>query len=482
MPTTTLEPPAISHDRGSFRDPANRVYVRPSEDGAPRILRGINAEMLSNFAKLEQESFFTKAMEKGHIVGTRQAAGSDADTKAVLAEGWKGVLEHDAIPFVSYPYEWSFSQLKDAALLTLALQERALEAGWTLKDATPYNVQFRAAKPVFIDIPSLEPWVEGTPWVGYRQFCSMFLTPLMLRAHLGIDFRPLMRSYLDGIPPTEAVRYFQGANRFRKGVLSHIVLPARVENSIGKKERDDKPASERRGGNQSTAMVLGLVQSLKRLVRSLKIDIEHTDWAHYDKTHSYQDEEHEAKKAFVARNAAREARDHVWDIGCNTGTFSRLCTDHSQAVISIDGDPNAIEQLYLREREVEGGKILPLVMNLNNISPNQGWNGAERKALDARKTPDLVLVLALIHHTRISANIPNRMFLEWLRSLDADIVIEFVDRHDEMVIKLLTNKVEQYEDYTLDQFVSEAEDLFEIVEQEPLKGGKRIIFYMRPKG
>ena len=471
----------VINDLGSFRDPANRVYTRDSGLGSLRVLRGVNTIALNNFVKLLDESFFKRAVEKGYIVRTQLLNASDTDAETILQDGWSGVLEHDPIPFISYPYEWSFSMLKDAALLQLGLLEKALENGWTVKDATPYNIQFRASKPVFIDIPSFEPWGNGDAWVGYRQFCSMFLTPLMLRAHLNIDFRPLLRSYLDGIPPTEAVRFFSGRNRYKKGVMSHIVFPARVENAIGKKERDDRPAARRNGRKQSKSMVIGLVQSLKRVVRSLTIKIEHTDWAHYDKTHSYEDEEHAAKKHFVTEHAGERARGHVWDIGCNTGTFSRLCASFSDAVISIDGDPNAIEQLYLAERQSEEAKILPLVMNLNNISPNQGWGGAERKALDARKTPDVVLALALIHHTRISANIPNKMFLMWLRSLNADIIIEFVDRHDEMVAKLLTNKVEQYEDYTLDSFVVEMKSLFEIAARRSLKGGKRVIFYLRPK-
>lgn len=468
-------------DRGSFRDPANRVYMRDCDSDDLRVLRGVNTIALNNFVKLLEESFFKRAVEKEYIVRTHLLDATDTDAQAILEDGWSGVLEHEPIPFISYPYEWSFSMLKDAALLQLGLLEKALDNGWTVKDASPYNIQFRASRPVFIDIPSFEPWGDGDSWVGYRQFCSMFLTPLMLRAHLNIDFRPLLRSYLDGIPPTEAVRFFSGRNRFKKGVMSHIVFPARVENAIGKKERDDRPAARRNDRKQSKTMVVGLVQSLKRLVKSLTIKIEHTDWAHYDKTHSYEDKEHATKKHFVKKHAGERVRGHVWDIGCNTGTFSRLCADFSDAVISIDGDSNAIEQLYLAERRSEENKILPLVMNLNNISPNQGWGGAERMALDARKAPDVVLALALIHHTRISANIPNKMFLKWLRSLNADIIIEFVDRHDEMVVKLLTNKVEQYDDYTLDSFVMETESLFEIAARSSLKGGKRVIFYLRPK-
>ena len=227
-------------------------------------------------------------------------------------------------------------------------------------------------------------------------------------------------------------------------------------------------------------MVVGLVQSLSRLVKKLTIDIKHTDWSRYDKTHSYQETDFDAKKAFVERHAARIHRNIIWDIGCNTGTFSRICSQHCNHVISIDGDHDAVEQLYLGEKKERDANILPLVMNLSNISPGQGWAGGERQAFDQRKKPDLVLCLALIHHIRFSANIPNILFLQWLRSLEAEVILEFVNREDEMVVKLLTNKKEQYADFDFEQFISEAKQFFEIKDRETLKGGKREIFFLSP--
>lgn len=371
--------------------------------------------------------------------------------------------------------------LKDAALLQLSLLEAAMSDGWTMKDATPFNVQFIDAKPVFIDIPSFEPREPGEPWVGYRQFCSMLLTPLMMKAYLDIDFQPILRTYLDGVPPTESVKFFRGLSRLRPGVMSHIVLPARVENFILSRERDREKAKERKTRGQSDAMQLGLVQGLRRLVNKLKAPSDRSDWSHYDSTHSYDDKDHQEKMAFVLKHVAAEKRNYVWDIGSNTGTFSRLCVDHANHVISVDGDQNAIERLYLTETAKSKSRILPLVIDLANPSPNHGWAGLERQAFDNRTQPDLVLALALIHHMRISANVPNELFLSWLRSLDCDIVIEFVNRQDEMVVKLLTNKKEMYEDYNLGLFREQVEEKFEIVESQPLKNGDREIFMIRPK-
>lgn len=228
-------------------------------------------------------------------------------------------------------------------------------------------------------------------------------------------------------------------------------------------------------------MLLGLVQSLYRTVNKLSIEIEHTDWSQYDKTHTYMDADFEAKKAFVEKHASSGSRDYVWDIGCNTGTFSKLAGEFCKNVISLDGDHDAVEQLYRAEKDNPGSNILPMVMNLANLSPGQGWAGVERQAFDGRRKPNLVLCLALIHHVRLSANIPNALFLRWLRSLDSDVVIEFVNREDEMVVKLLTNKKEQYEDYNLENFILEAEKYFHISDREPLKGGHREIFYLEPR-
>ncbi len=473
----------LEANSGSFRDPVNRVYEVPSivSGAKTRILRGLSRDGLAVYKKLSEEDFYRKALSAGHIVQTDLLTVDDEDAKLVLADGWTGILEHELIPFVTYPYEWTFSMLKDAALLQLQLIEKSLENGWILKDATPYNIQWIGSRPVFIDVGSFLPWKEGESWVGYRQFCSMFLTPLMLRAHLDIDHLPILRSYMDGIPPTEAVKYFNGTKRFKKGVLSHIIFPAKVENSIAKHERDDAPARKRTPRRQSKAMVIGLVQSLTRLVQNLSIEIKHTDWSQYDKTHSYQESDFDAKKTFVLKHASKSKRKYIWDIGCNTGTFSRISSKNCSHVISVDGDHNAVEQLYIAEKEKPDSNILPLVMNLANVSPGQGWAGRERQAFDQRKKPDLVLCLALIHHVRMSANIPNVLFLQWLRSLEAEVILEFVNREDEMVIKLLTNKNEQYEDYNIEQFTTEAKRFFTIMDRETLKGGTREIFYLKPQ-
>ncbi len=461
---------------GSFRDPANRVYEHEG-----RILRGVTSAALENFKALEQSSFFKDYVARGLIVRTTLADLGDEAAKGILAQGWAGVLAHERVPLISYPYEWTFSMLKDAALLQLDLLESGLKEGWTIKDSTPFNIQFVGAKPVFIDIPSFEPREQGEHWAAYRQFCMLFLYPLMLKAHLGLDFQPVLRSNLDGISPGEAARYFKGLKRFKKGVTSHISIPAMIEGRVENSEKDRAPAKKRDSLKQSDAMVLGLVQSMKRLVQSLESPIRHTEWSEYANTHSYEQQAFEAKLAFV-RNAAKTGHWGVaWDIGGNTGTFSKICAEYSDRVITVDGDHDAVEKLYLSEKGNDAGKILPLYMNLANPSPNQGWAGTERLGFTDRNSPDFVVCLALIHHISLSANVPIPLFLEWLRSLNAKLVIEFVDRPDEMVQKLLLNKKEKYPDYNKDVFERELNARFKILDSQDLKGGHRKIYFCEPK-
>jgi hypothetical protein len=457
---------------GSFRDEHNRVYY----DGEA-VLRGLSAEALADYREYSQAAFFRDALAAGRIVGTTEEA-DPALTKGVLADGWAGVLRHERIPFISYPYEWPFGMLKAAALLHLDILAKSIPAGWVLKDATAYNVQWRGARPCFIDVTSFERYRKGSPWVGYRQFCMMFLIPLMLEAYRGIDFRPLLRSNLEGVDPAEAARFFPMSAVLRKGVASHVFLHARLQSAYAEAGEGQGPKAI----NHSEAMVLGMIDGLRRLVSSLELKGGVTTWSHYDETHSYEDESYRLKQAFVQQHVGKKRWARVWDIGCNTGTFSKLCSPHADQVLSIDGDAMAIEKLYRDRRRDKTGNLTPIVMNLANLSPNQGWRGVERKSLETRGRPDFLLCLALIHHMVISANIPLRSYIEWVRSLGAATILEFVGRDDEMTRKLLMNKTKTHDDYTQENFEAVVSEMFTIKEALPLKGGLRTIYYLEPKG
>ena len=459
---------------GSFRDPTSRVFEL---DGA--IGRGLDKASIENFEALAKAPFYRAAEAAGQVVRTKVA--DPKVTQHLTSLGWGGALEHERLPLISYPYEWTFSMLKEAALLHLDLLDAAYKDGWTIKDSTPYNVQFVGSRPVFIDTPSFIPRTPGDYWTGYRQFCMLFLYPLMLKAHLGIDFQPLLRSRLDGLTPAEFARYFGGMRRLKKGVLSHVILPASMEAAVERRERDNVPAKSRPAIRQSDAMVLGLIASMRRIIEGLKSPIRHTDWSEYANRHSYEAAELDEKVEFVKKAVQTRDWNIAWDLGSNTGNFSRICATRARYTVAADGDYDAVEKLFLAERANGGENILPLVLDLANISPSQGWAGAERSSFDKRNRPDLVITLALIHHIALSANIPIPMFLDWLRSLDAHLVIEFVDRNDEMVEKLLKNKTERYEAYNLATFEGELAKRFQILDQQPLKDGRRRIYFCAPE-
>lgn len=460
---------------GSFRDPAARVYA-----DADRILRGIDTTTLANFRALTETRFFSEAVRRGQIVGTRILDASDAGAAAILAQNWAGVLEHERVPLLSYPYEWTFSMLKDAALLHLDLLESALHEGWIVKDSTPYNIQFIGSTPVFIDVPSFIPRPAGDYWRGYRQFCMSFLYPLMLTAYRDIPFQPLLRSSLDGLSPLEASRFFAGFQRFRKGVLSHIVLPATLERRITAQQASGTQTNQGKTKPQSDAMVIGLVQSMRRIVRAFSSAAEASPWSDYTTTHSYDPSSLDEKKAFVAETASRQPFRIAWDLGSNTGTFSELLAKTAEHVVSVDSDHECVERLYLRLHDRGDRKILPLFMNLANPSPNQGWAGTERLSFDNRNKPDLILGLALIHHICLSSNVPIPDFLDWLAATEAKLIIEFVDRDDRMVREMLSRKSETHEAYNLQCFERELERRYEVIRSMPLKNGARKIYECVP--
>jgi hypothetical protein len=330
---------------------------------------------------------------------------------------------------------------------------------------------------VFIDIPSFVRRPPGDYWRGYRQFCMLFFYPLLLTAYRGIPFQGLLRASLDGLSPGKIAPFFSGLSGFRRGILAHVRLPAALERRV--------VASGANGATkvakpQSDAMVLGLVQSMRRTVSNLATPVTATMWSNYGDTHSYDRASIEEKATFVEKAAARTRCKMAWDLGSNTGTFSELLESRADRVISIDADHECVERLYLRLRARGDQKVLPLVMNLANPSPNQGWASGERLAFDSRNKPDLILGLALIHHICLGNNVPIPNFLDWLVMTGARLVIEFVDRSDGMVREILGRKTETHEDYNLANFERELRRRYEILSSAPLKGGERRIYYCAP--
>ena len=459
-------------EAGSYRDRNGSVFYHDGE-----IFRGISARALANWERLIGTRFFQDFTSRGNIVQTERVGQPIAGNGS---EAWAAVLKHASIPFVSYPYEWTYGMLKDAALLHLDLMLAALEEGFILKDSSAYNVQWRGAQPVFIDIPSFEVLEEGQPWVAYRQFCELFLYPLMLQAYKGTDFRPWLRGSLDGIPARSLRPLLSGRDLMRPGVMMHVVAQNALQRRYSGKERNVRGTLAQAGFDKM--LIVRNVRNLRKIVARMMPAGYNTEWSDYARTHSYGDAEYEAKCAFVRDAASLHRWRCVWDLGCNAGTFSRIAAEHADYVVAMDGDWMVLEHLYQEQKvRPDRASILPLVVNLSDPSPGQGWRGMERKSLPERGRPDLTLCLALIHHVVISANIPMADFIGWLAGFDTALVIEFVGRDDEMVETLLRNKDDQYDDYRLDVFESLLADHFDVRQSRPLKGGKRSIYFALPR-
>ena len=477
-------PPTMTYrlrsDDGSFRDPSGRVYRVVGERGEA-VVRGLRHDAATSMVELLAEPFFQELVDGGHVVETALLDADDPYARPVRAAGWDAAVRHEAVEFVTWPYEWPFSMLQDAALLQLRLLEASVTNGWMLKDATPFNVQWRGARPTFVDAPSFVPW-DGGYWQGYRQFCATFLTPLLLTAHLGIPFQPMLRSRLEGIPPEEAVRYFRGLRRFKRGVPSHVWFPAATEGGVRRRRR---PAPRRGSGRQPRTALLALLDNLKRLIAGLAARPARSDWARYADSHSYDDADYGRKRDFVERHAAARRQRLTWDLGANTGAFSRIAARSSDAVVAVDGNHEAVELLYRQLRAAGGDaprNVVPLVMDVANPSPGQGWAGRERAAFEARGRPDLVLCLALMHHLRVSANVPLAHCLEWLRGLDATVILEFVGRDDEMFRALVEHRREDFADWTAERFEAEVRRRFRVLDRQQVKGGSRELLLLEPAG
>jgi SAM-dependent methyltransferase len=459
---------------GSFRDPVSRVLV--TGEG---VFRALTRQGLADWEALAATDLFARAASDGRIIATERVDGA-VDLPDALLEETAAVLRHERVPFVSYPYEWSFGMLRDAALLHLELLEAALAEDLVLKDATPYNVQWRGTKPVFIDVGSFERLTPGEPWLGYRQFCMLFLYPLLLQAYKEVPFQPWLRGSLEGITPEQARDIMSVRDLLRRGVLAHVYLHARLERGRGETARDVK--RELRAAGFKKELIVANVRKLAKLVRRLEWKPRRSTWSGYEPTTSYDEADAVRKEEFVRAAVGSQPRELVWDLGCNVGRFARIAAENARYVVALDADAAVVERLYRALEQEESSSILPLVANVLDPSPGLGWRGTERQPLLERGRPDLTLCLALAHHISIGGNVPVREVVDWLASLGSAVVVEFPTRDDRQVQRLLAAKRDDlHGDYDRDFFERCLSDAFDVERTEALAGGTRLLYFAHPR-
>jgi hypothetical protein len=467
----TVDGVTIRPDSGSFRDPLSRVFV-----GDDVVWRGLTAGALEDFDALADSSFFAAALERGDIVATERVA----DT-TVIPGDWAGVLRHERIDVLSYPFEWSFEMLRDAARLQLALTRQALADQLITKDASAFNIQFVGAKPVFIDVGSFERLRPGEPWVGYRQFCELFLNPLYVQALRDVPFQPLLRGRLDGITPGVAAALIGGSGRFRKGVFTHVRLHARAERKYADADLERDVRAELKRAGFGPALIDAQLRNLQRALDRLSWRRHDSTWSEYGGREHYSDRDLDAKSAVVADAAAGGQPNVVLDLGANDGRFSRVAVDAgARSAIAVDSDQLVVDRLYRQLRTEGERRILPLVVDLADPSPALGWRGSERPSFLDRIRPDLVLCLAVVHHLALTNNVPLDEIVALLAGFGAPVVVEFPHREDPMTTRLLARKRSGlFETYDTTNWEGALERRFAVDERVELPSGTRTIYRCR---
>ena len=452
-----------SIEPGSFRDPASKVFY-----SGDAVLRALTEQGLADFESLAATGLYGDP----RIVETELLNPAPAQAPS----GAVAVLRHERVPFISYPYEWTFSMLKDAALLQLDLILDSLDEGLMLKDATPYNVQFVGSRPMFIDIGSFERLHEEELWVGYRQFCMLQLYPLLLQAR-GASLQPLLRGSVHGITPAHMRGLASMQDVLRRGYQTHVFLQSRLE-SRPTAARGSRVAEAVRRPGLGTQLIRTNVRKMHRLVSRLDWAPRRSTWLDYGRANTYSDQDAARKDDFVRTAAASVGGHLAWDLGGNTGRHARLVADSFDHVLAIDADPASVELLY-RELKASGdSRILPLVVDLTDPSPGLGWRGVERRPLLDRGRPDLVLALALVHHLAIAGNVPVPDVVAWFAELGGALVVELPTREDAMVQSLLERKRSGlHPDYERATFERCLADAFDIRATETLSSGTRILYF-----
>ena len=412
-----------------------------------------------------------RLIASGKLIGHEVADLSDAATADA-----KAVIKPEPIDFISYPYEWTFGELQDAALLTLDVELEALAAGWTLKDASAYNVQFRDARPVMIDSLSFEPHEDGTPWVAYRQFCEHFLAPLVVMSRRDIRLSALLRADPDGIPLDLAKGLVPWRTRLNFGLLSHLHLHA---NAQVRHAADDDEGQAAKSAKISRSRLIALIGNLRGTVAGLTWKPGGTEWSDYADNTSYNDRATQDKERLVGEYVAQVEGPRAWDLGANTGRYSRIAAERGKRVLAFDIDPAAAERNYRAIRSEKRADILPLILDVANPSPGIGWANQERRSLLDRADPDVILALALVHHLAISRNVPLPMLLDLFAQMSPAVIVEFVPKEDVMVRRLLATRRDVFPDYTLDGFRAAALGRFEIAAETPIEDSPRVLFLLR---
>jgi len=450
-------------DQGSFRDPGGFIFYD----------NGFVYRQINQCNKDSYENFMSSKLYEILVQQQMLIPHTEADIDSPDSQKKYKIIRPKKIPFISYPYEWSYTQLKDAALVILSIQKQALKHSFSLKDASAYNMQFKDGKPILIDTLSFEKYQAGHPWIAYKQFCQHFLAPLALMHYRDLRLSQLLKLYIDGIPLDLASLLLPFKSYFNFQVLVHIHMHAKSQ-----KHFSDKIIRKNKY-KVSLNSTFGLIDSLETAIKKLNGKIQKTEWGDYYDHTNYDSISEKDKKEVVSKLIEKTKPETLWDIGANTGVFSRIAGIKGINTISFDIDPVAVEKNYLYCIKNNINNILPLLSDITNPSPGIGWNNKERTSLLNRGPADMVLALALIHHLAISNNLPLGKIANFFGALCSNLIIEFVPKQDSQVQRLLATREDIFSDYTQEKFEDEFSKYFSLKNVDKIKNSQRSIYLFK---
>ena len=456
---------AVKQVPSSYKDPSGFVFI---QDGI--FYRSVSPLYREHYDYLMKSGLYVALIKNKWMVSHVEVTKPDDQR-----DKYK-ILKPDQIPFMNFPYEWSFSQLKDAALLTLDICLTALDYDMILKDASNFNVTYYEGRPTFIDTLSFEKYVEGEPWIAYGQFCRHFLSPLALAAHKDLRFIPLLRQFLDGFPLDFVANLLPKHTLLNMGLAMHIHAHAKATTQFGGKKIGNAKKLK-----VSKFQLKGLLTGLRGTVQGIKLNKSITQWGDYYTDHNYSEKGFNDKKNLIETICKKYKPSVVLDLGANNGEFSREAIKGSKLVISTDVDPVAVEKNYSYVKQSSEQNILPLYLDVTNPSGDIGFNLLERSNFFSRTSFDCVLALALIHHLVMTYNLPLTAIAKFLASHAPLLIIEFVPKSDSQVERLLQNREDIFPDYTKEGFENAFGEYFSILESHVMKDSVRTLYVLKRK-
>ena len=440
----------------SFKDPCAFVYI---ENG--NLFRRFSKNYIPVYQKFINSGLYERLIKENLIIPHEEISSDTIKPEKV---------------FISYPWEWCFSQLKDAALAVLKIQNIALDYDMTLKDANCFNMQFYNNKPVLIDTSSFENYTEGEPWTPYKQFCENFLAPLALTAYKDICLSSLLLLNINGIPLELTSKLLPLSSKFNLNLFTHIHLHSRLQNKYSDKTKQINKMFI------SKLQLKSIIDNLIKSVENIKLKNAATQWENYYTFTNYEEKSFQLKKNIINNYKNIIRPEFVLDFGSNTGVFSRIFSEENIKVLALDFDRLAVEKNYLRSKELKETNIFPMVFDIVNPSPALGWANQERKTLPDRVlNADLILSLALIHHLRFTYNIPFYKIAEYFSGIAEYLIIEFVDKKDSQVQKMLLNRKDVFDDYYEENFETEFNKFYNIKDKNRIIGTERTLYLMKRK-